>query len=264
MSYLKKHKTAYLSLFLICNFFFCELSKDPFMPELKPSEADPEPYFHINYTRWEFGNVMGFSEGVRFYLYHIIEGKILDYGDVSFGDVPLYYQPQIHGNYYFNYLHRGYPGREFRPEFRFDRGNLIFKAKNSTRIEDVSIELKLPEVTYIESENHGLVVPATEDWELQLNKRIDMVYIDMMPLEPLNTYRVGYFLYVDGQSITISDSLLQELKNHSDSDKYFFTLHCLEYGLNAIMVKGKGSAGPLYVPVSLESNHYFHFTIPMN
>ena len=239
----------------------CNLSNDPAtVIDLTPSENDPKPYFRIGYSRENTEGSSGMIENVQFYLSHIVNSKSVDYGNISFGGLELNYTEDFYGDYYFNYLQTGIPGLEFRPEFRFDMGYLLFEAKNSTLIENINLELHVPPVNYIINVIQGQIITPYEDWLVEINNEVRNAQIILWSIEPSNGDN-SIFIEINNKSSIIPDTLLQKLQNTSLSEIYYIRFYNYQRSENDIIVRGIGSNKTINVPVSLECYHDIEFKI---
>ena len=233
--------------------------------DLEQLENDPSPYFDVTYSRTTTKGSNGLIESINVSLSHIVKNKLVDYGTVSFGDLELLIETDPEEIYH-NSLQSNLSGnRRFSPEFRFDMGNLFFKANQSSMVEDINQELYIPTVSYITNMESGQIVNPSEDLSIEVNRVVFGVDIILNPLEPIDETDNTNFLVIQlrdpSQLFAIPASQLQVLKSKSKGNRYilYYTewqMHC-----DVIEVNGKNSNKTVEVPVIFSSEHTIDFVM---
>lgn len=230
--------------------------------DLEPTPNDPGPFFSISYTRETTQGSNGQIENVQLTLSHTIGGELVDYGNLSFGDVQIEPDQSIEGQYY-AVMQTGISDHPFKPEFRFDGDELSFKSVQSSMIEDINVELQIPEVTYIINLTQGQTVNPNEDLSIEVNREIFGAQITLHPTpDPVGEPAfVIMSLRAAAKKMIIPASQLQLLQTHSTGGRYLLRVSNKGDFGGEIEVRGKNSDKTIAVPVWLDSQYDIDFVM---
>lgn len=258
---MKNISIRFLLIFSL-TFIGCEKSFGPDAVDIVPGEGDPPPNFRIAYHRDQTPGAGGWIESIQFTLIHLVQGELPDYGAVSFGGVSLYrYSILNEPEQYYNYLQSNIPGKAFDPVFRFEQGNLAFKIENSPAIADVSQTLTVPPVCRMMDVVADQNVDVNADWQIAVNRTINGARWILQPNQP----KAGAEPITVEQSAPnqttqiIPAATLLALQGTSLGNRYLLTLHHVDFGVDTIIVSGRGTSQSVSITVDLVSCHCIEF-----
>lgn len=251
---------------LICSLtlFACEKSFGPDTVDIVPKEGDPPPNFRIAYQRTQTPDAGGWSEVIQFTLNHLVRGQLPDYGAISFAGVSLCrYSIPNEPEHYYNYLQSNIPDKEFDPIFRFDQGGLVLKVENSPAIADLAQTLTVPPVCRLINVVADQNVDVNVDWLIAVNRTVNGARWILQPRQP----KPGAEPITVEQSAPnqttqiIPASTLLALQGNSLDNRYLLTLYHVDFGVDTIIVRGRGTSQSVPVTVDLASCHSIEFLL---